>query len=76
MPADLKRLPKHLGEAVRELQTKAGISQLALAEKADLSLNFVGEVERGETLASLETVVRLASGLGIKGSALLAKAGL
>lgn len=75
MPSDLRRLPKQLGGAVRELREKADLTQMALAEKAGLTLNYVGEVERGEKLASIETVVRLATALGVKGSALLAKAG-
>ena len=47
---------------------------MALAERADLTLNYVGEVERGEKLASLETIVRLARALGLSGGELLCKA--
>jgi transcriptional regulator with XRE-family HTH domain len=55
---------------------KAKLTQMALAERADLTLNYVGEVERGEKLASLETVVRLASALNMSGADLLKKAAL
>lgn len=75
MPPDLKALPKHLGETVRHLRKKAGLSQMDLAEKAGMAHNYVGSVERGEKAASVETTVRLATALGVKGSALLAKAG-
>jgi transcriptional regulator with XRE-family HTH domain len=61
---------------MRELRERAKLTQMALAEKAGLTLNYTGEVERGEKLASIETVVRLASALGLKGADLLAKAGL
>ena len=50
--------------------------QIALADNAELTLNYVGEVERGEKLASPETVVRVAKALGLRGSDLLAKAKL
>lgn len=76
MPSDLRQLPKRLGGAIREARLKAELSQMALAERADLTLNYVGEVERGEKLASLETVVRLARALGMSGAELLRKAGV
>ena len=49
---------------------------MEFAEKADLSLNYVGEIERGEKMASLETIIRLSAGLDITGAELLAKAKL
>ena len=76
MSSDLPRIPKLLGRAVREVRLELKLTQMALAEKADLGLNFVGEIERGEKLASVETVVRLARGLGITGELLLRRAGL
>jgi len=74
--ADSRHIPKSLGRAVRELRLKAGLSQIQLAEKADLNFNFIGSVERGEKLASVVTVVRLARGLGLSGADLLRRAGL
>lgn len=76
MSSDLRSLPKKFGNAVRDVRTKADLTQMAVAEKADLTLNFVGEIERGEKLASLETVVRLSGALGISAADLLKKAGL
>lgn len=76
MPPHLHRLPKQLGAAVRELRLQAGMSQMALADKAGLTLNYVGNVERGESLASVETLVRLAFALNMKGSELMARARL
>ncbi len=51
------------------------MTQMILAERADLTLNYVGEIERGEKLASVETLVKLGSALGASGSDLLRKAG-
>lgn len=76
MPADEIRIPKQLGEAIRRLRTDANISQIQLAERAELNHNFVGEVERGEKLASVVTIVRLASALGVKAADLMQKARL
>jgi transcriptional regulator with XRE-family HTH domain len=61
MPFDQRTLPKRFGETVRRLRLEAGFSQIDLADKADLTHNFIGEIERGEKLASLATIVKLAS---------------
>lgn len=76
MPPDLKHLPKRFGKAVREARIEAKLTQMALAERADLTLNYVGEVERGEKLASIETVARLSFALGMPIAELMKKAGL
>ena len=52
------------------------MSQERLAHTADISPTYVGEVERGEKIASLEIVVRLARALHLTGAELLRKAGL
>jgi transcriptional regulator with XRE-family HTH domain len=42
------------------------MSQEKLAEKADLSYKYVGEVERGYVNISLDSLVRIARALGIR----------
>jgi XRE family transcriptional regulator, regulator of sulfur utilization len=76
MPSDAIRIPKQLGDAVRRLRVEEGISQIALAEKAGLNHNFIGEIERGEKLASVVTIVRLAGAFGLRAAELMAKAKL
>lgn len=76
MPADSRKRSIHFGQAVRELRTKEGISQLVLAERADLSLTYVSELERGLSSPSLDTIVQVARAFGASGSDLLRKAGL
>ena len=76
MSSDLRLLPKRLGSAVRDLRLKSDLTQMQLAERADLTLNYVGEIERGEKLASIETVVRLAGALGVTGADLLKRIGV
>ncbi len=57
---------KILGETIRSYREKAEISQESLAEKADLHHNYVGEVERGEKAATIDTLIKIARGLGIR----------
>ena len=76
MLADEIRISRQFGATIRRLRGEAGMSQMTLAEKSGLNHNFVGEIERAEKLASVVTVARLASGLGMKGSDLMAKAKL
>lgn len=76
MPPDLKHVPKKFGVTVRHARTGARLTQMALAEKADLTLNYVGEIERGEKLASIETAAKLGYALGVSGAELMKKAGL
>ncbi len=42
------------------------MSQEKLAELADLSRNYIGEVERGETNVSIEALVRIAKALHVR----------
>jgi transcriptional regulator with XRE-family HTH domain len=69
-----RREPKALGEAVRRLRVEAGLSQEALGHKSQLHRNYIGGVERGEINPSFSQLVRLAEGLEIRVSELVAAA--
>jgi transcriptional regulator with XRE-family HTH domain len=60
------RSPEHaaLGEAVRTLRSKSGLSQEQLAEGAGTDLTQVGGIERGVRNPSYTTLLRLAGALG------------
>ena len=48
-----------LGKRIRWLRTKVGLTQEQLAERAELSMKHLGEIERGKgnpTLSSLENI--------------------
>lgn len=64
------------GHSVREARNKVGFSQLKLAEKADLSLTYVSNVERGRHAISIDTIVKLGRAVGLSGAELLRRAGL
>lgn len=76
MQHDHRKSAAHFGHAVRELRTKAEWSQLLLAEKADLSLTYVSEIERAKRGVSLDTALKLARAFGLSGAELLRRAGL
>lgn len=54
-----------LGHTVRELRASAGYSQESFAAKIRVHRTFMGTIERGKTNPSLETIERLAKGLGM-----------
>jgi two-component system, response regulator len=63
-------LIKRFGASVRGLRNHLGISQEALAERANLHRTYVSDVERGSRNVSLENIERLAQALDVSVSAL------
>jgi len=53
------------GARVRAYRESLGLSQMAIAEKADLHFTYVSSVERGERNISLQNILRLAKALGV-----------
>jgi transcriptional regulator with XRE-family HTH domain len=49
-----------LGERIKALREKRGLTQAALAERTKLSVIFIRKVEAGERNASFETLARIA----------------
>jgi len=58
------------GKCIRDLRAKVGLTQEQLAEKANLSLKHLGEIERGRGNPSLSSIENLARALGVPVSAL------
>jgi transcriptional regulator with XRE-family HTH domain len=59
-----------LGKKIREVRKQRGLTQAELAEKAGISVNFIGKVERGIHSPSVTTIERIAEALNVKVSAL------
>lgn len=53
------------GKKVRDLRTKAGLSQEELAEKAGVHRTYIGMVERAEKNITLENIQKIATSLNI-----------
>ena len=60
------------GKTVRRLREDRGMSQQKVAEAANLSLNFLSDVERGVKSVTLGTILKLSHALGCAPGDLLA----
>lgn len=60
-----------LGLAIRRLRDARGWSQEQLAEHADLNRSYVGEVERGQVIASIVTIEKIARALDVPAATLV-----
>jgi transcriptional regulator with XRE-family HTH domain len=58
-----RKIYRLLGETVRARRKKARLSQEQLAEKADLTRNYIGDIERAEKKITLETLAKIAKAL-------------
>ena len=76
MPDRAARLQRQFGATIRAERLARGLTQQELAFEAGLSLTYIGEIERGQRMVSLDTVQRLATALEITGAELLARAEL
>lgn len=63
MPEPISPAAKKLGERIRGRRQELGLSQEALADRADLHWTFVGQVERGQRNLSLHNLLKLAAAL-------------
>ena len=64
-------LRKIVGENVRGFRTQQGLSREDLCERANINLNHLGAVERGEENVTLDTLGKLGIALGIEPYAFL-----
>lgn len=67
MEIDIK---KELGTLVRRRRKQLGLSQEALAERADLHRTYVTDIERGSRNISIESISKLATALDVSIGAL------
>ena len=59
------------GRTVREIRLAKGLRQLEVAERADVHVNYVSEVENGHRNISLTNILWFASALDVEPSELL-----
>lgn len=71
MPARKSAAAQALGAATRSLRRERGIAQETFAARAGLDRSYFGAIERGEFNVTLDTLVKIAAGLGVRPSTLL-----
>ena len=67
----LQQVTQRFGQAVRRQREARHWSQEQLADSADLNRCYVGEIERGASMPSLLTILKLAQALGVAPGMLL-----
>lgn len=60
-----------LGQRVRRIRKQKGLTQEVLAEQVGISASFIGHIERGSRIASLETLMQLCRALAVSPNDLL-----
>jgi len=61
----VSNITKVVGERLRAYRNRAGLSQEDLAEKAGIHPTYIGQLERGEKNATMETVEKVARALNL-----------
>lgn len=61
----MSSLRKQLGRAIRRLRSAEGYSQESFADAIGVHRNYMGTVERGETNITLDSLEKIAVGLGL-----------
>ena len=72
---DMCKISKLVGQRVRHYRTERGLSQERLAELSGCHPTYIGQIERGEKNATVESLWKIASGLCVPLSRLLEKIG-
>lgn len=70
----MTHLRVRLGRAIRRLRSEAGYSQERFADRTRIHRTTMSEIERGVSNVSLDIAERIAKGLGIPLSELVAEA--
>jgi len=60
-----------IGDRIKVARKKLNLTQEALAEKVDITLYYMGEIERGEKTPSLDLFIRLVEVLDVSADYLL-----
>lgn len=60
-----------IGKNIRKFRLANALRQEDLAEKTGLSVNYIGMLERGEKIPSLETFIDLVNALGVSADMIL-----
>lgn len=71
----MSTIAKSIGKRIRNYRTQQGLSQEKLADLSGCHPTYIGQLERGEKNATLESIERIAVALNISLSTLFEKLG-
>jgi transcriptional regulator with XRE-family HTH domain len=67
-----QKLNVSIGKRIRQYREEQRMTQEKLAEKTNLSVTYIGMIERGERLPRLDKFIEIANALGVSSELLLA----
>jgi transcriptional regulator with XRE-family HTH domain len=62
---------KKIGENIKKARIKANLTQVEVANKVEMNVNYYARIERGEVRASFDTLERIFKVLKVKSSDIL-----
>lgn len=71
----MSKLSIEIGQRIRSYRLQNGLNQEELAEKCGLHPTYIGQVERGEKNATIESISKIAAGLSLPLSTLFENIG-
>ena len=75
MDKAMSEIAKSVGQRIRNYRTQQGLSQEKLAELSGCHPTYIGQLERGEKNATLESIDKIATALNVSLSKLFEKLG-
>ena len=73
--SSMGEIAKAIGQRIRNYRTKAGFSQEKLAELSGCHPTYIGQLERGEKNATIESIDKIATALNVPMSTLFEQLG-
>lgn len=71
----MSEITKVIGQRIRNYRTEKGLSQEKLAEMSGCHPTYIGQVERGEKNATIESIEKIVSAMNVSLSKLFEKLG-
>lgn len=71
MPTEKKLLNVQIGSRIKKARESAHLTQEGLAEKVEVSVQYVSDLERGKVGASVATIIRICKVLQISSDYIL-----
>ena len=71
----MSNIVKVLGQRIRNYRTAKGLSQEKLAELAGCHSTYIGQIERGEKNATIESIEKISAALNVSLSKMFEKLG-